>query len=187
MYSNNKRITEKKTRLSSLSCMPGQWLISVQKFQLGPVGPGANSNCVRKKKGVDLKWPLTYLCDWSLFGLTTGRLLCAPDTLCCPLFTLFDPSASSVFFCQNSLCPWRLVALLLPLYLNRTECSLHLHRERESIWGCWPEAEDFGTEALSVWEQQVLEHHGQKAELSTSGKSKAALDRQHRCVFLLLT
>lgn len=103
----------------------------VQKFQLGPlgpVGPIANSNCFEKRSslepvGGDL-W-LTFQ-DSSLFRLAIGRPSCAPDTLYCPLFILFDPSALSAF-CQkqslsmNQLLAWLTLHLTFIKYFIPTE------------------------------------------------------------------
>lgn len=131
----------------------------------GPTGAcGAQCQQTVLKKGSPLEpagndlW-LTFH-DSSLFRLTQGGPLVPLTPFYGPLFTLCDPTASPVF------CP-----SLLTLYLSYTEYWLHPHREGEPIRGCWPEAEEFGSEVVSVGEQQIVDHHGQEAELSTSGKS----------------
>lgn len=160
--------------------MPEQWLTSSvvsRSFRWaywGLWGPVPTVTVLKKGSslepaGSDL---FTYLSG--LISFQTNRRAapsCAPDTLYCPVFTHSRPTTLSVF-CQKH-----------PLFMDSCwldiEYLLHPHREGEPIRGCWPEAEEFGSEVLSGGEQQILDHHGQEAELSTSGKSWACWDQQH--------
>lgn len=118
--------------------------------------------------GWELTWvgcecPLTYLSSLIPFWNNLGRLSWTSDTFNRLLFTLFDPSASSVLSQKRPT-----YTNCCQLYFYR-EQSLYSHREGESIWGRRPEAAEFGPYVSSVGEQPLLVRHGQEDELSASG------------------